>query len=45
MDAKPATSKGEFDWSCGSINEELACRDYFTCHFLASLDFEQMFEK
>jgi hypothetical protein len=45
MDAKPATSKGEFDRSRSSINKELTCRDYFTRHFLASLDFEQMFEK
>jgi hypothetical protein len=45
MDAKSATSKGEFDRGCGSINKELTCRDYFTCHCLASLDFEQMFEK
>jgi hypothetical protein len=45
MDAKPATSKGKFDGGCSSINQELACRDYFTRHILASLDFEQMFEK
>jgi hypothetical protein len=45
MDAKPATSKGEFDRSRSSIDKELTCRDYFTRHFLASLDFEQMFEK